>query len=71
MMLENELVHHGEKMLRKQSLLNIDYFLQRLKMTIFVNKKAFQWNANRPLANSTGCIVNKFEHVAGGRVPVW
>ena len=49
-------------MLRKESLLNTDYFSQRLKMTIFVtmkktaNKhepKAFQSNA-RLLADSTG-----------------
>ena len=32
------------------------------------NKKAFQLNANRPLANITGCIVNKFEHVWGSRL---
>ena len=50
-------------MLRKQSLLTIDYFSQPLKMTIFVgmkkeiNKKAFQSSANRPLADSTGCMV--------------
>ena len=28
--------------------------------------KAFQLNANRPLANSTGYIANKSEHVRGG-----
>ena len=29
------------------------------------NKKAFQSNANRPLADSPRFIVNKFEHVQG------
>ena len=28
-----------------------------------INKKAFQSNANRPLADSVDYIVNKFEHI--------
>ena len=31
-------------------------------MYIF-NKKAFQSNANRPLADSPGDVLNKFEHI--------
>ena len=31
-----------------------------------LNKKAFQQDANRPLANRTWFIMNKFEHVGGG-----
>ena len=38
--------------------------------TFGMNKKAFQSNANRPLAHSKGYIVNKFEHVRGGQNPV-
>ena len=31
------------------------------------NKKAFQSNANRPLAGSPGYVVNKFQHVREGK----
>ena len=40
------------KMLRKQSLLNIDYFSQRLKMTIFV---AMKKTANKQEGISVEC----------------
>ena len=33
---------------------------------LHIEKESFQWNINRPLADSTGRIVNMFEHGVGG-----
>ena len=39
----------------------------KVKKNRKLNKKVIQGNANRLLANSMDCIVNKFEHVGEGR----
>ena len=35
-------------------------------MNQWMNKKALQSNANHPLADSLGYLMNKFEHVSAG-----
>ena len=44
---------------------NFNKSLNLAKLKKRSNKKAFQSNANHLLADSTGCKVNKFEHVGG------
>ena len=45
-------------------------FRQRVPENVS-NKKSFQLNANRPLTDSMGYILNRFEHVFGeGGIPV-
>ena len=41
------------------------------KKKYYVIKKTFQLNANHPLFNNMGYIINKIEHVWGGRVGLY
>ena len=43
---------------------------KKLIQTSTCNKKAVQYNANRPLTESPCFTVNTFEHVGVGRAPV-
>ena len=44
------------------------FVLERICNTQNGNEKAFQWNANRPLADSTDYIVDKFSLQEGARL---
>ena len=47
------------------------WLLAQLLSKRYVYKKAFQLNANCPLADSLSFLANKFEHVGGGGRAVW